>query len=180
MATAPSFVIPRCSGTCAGLDRALEPAERIVVVLLEPTEAIDGDGFERLDFTQEAWEAGSRPDPSRTVFAVWHAEAPVPGKKADALISAQGLLDLFEQLEGTEEPRRRAFRYVLALQLMRKRQLEYAGTGPGGLLVRPRGSDTESEPLVVHDPQSAGELDEQALEDLAEQVEALMEPTDAP
>lgn len=149
-----------------------------MVVLLEPEQQLDSDAFDRADFSLEAWRDGARPEASRVVFASWQAAAPVPGKKADALISADGLFDLFEQLEGTDDPKRRAFRYVLALQLMRKRRLEYVGAAEGQLLVRPRGAEPEEDPMVVHDPQSAGELDEQALEELAEQVEALMEPTD--
>ncbi|MGP1271930.1 MAG: hypothetical protein ACTS22_01210 [Phycisphaerales bacterium] len=179
MSSASTIVIPRCTGVCAGSGRALEPGERIVVVLLEPVEPVEGEGFERLDYAALSWEDGARPEAGREVFAVWHAAAPSGGKRQEGLISAEGLLDLFEQLAETEEPRRRAFRYVLALQLMRKRQLEYAGARGGVLLVRPRGAEADAPAIEVHDPQASGELDERALEELAEQVEALMEPGDA-
>ncbi|MEM8756190.1 MAG: hypothetical protein AAGF47_00220 [Planctomycetota bacterium] len=180
MSTAAAFSIPRSTLRCASTGRSFEPGEPIVVVLLEPSaeSEADADRFDRLDYTDAAWSSGARPDGSRTVFAVWHASAPEPGVKQDPLISPDGLMDLFEQLEGTDDPRRRAFRYVLALQLMRKRRLEYIGTQDHALLVRVRGSAEEEAPMVVHDPQAAGELDEAALADLAEQVATLMDGDD--
>ncbi len=175
MATAPTISIPRCTGRCAADDREFEPGEPIVVVL---TESVDDEALVRTDYSLAAWERDAMTlDAGR--FASWHAAAPHPEKRADSLISADGLLDLFEQLEGTEDPKRLAFRYVLALQLMRKRMLEYVGAAEGALLLKPRGADPEAEPIQVADPQSSGELDEAALADLAEQIELLMDPGDA-
>lgn len=174
MAAAPTISIPRCTGRCAADDRDLEPGEAIVVVL---TESADDEALVRTDYSLSAWERdGLTADAGR--FASWKAHAPHPDKKQDALISADGLMDLFEQLEATDDPKRLGFRYVLALQLMRKRALEYAGAREGVLLVKPRGADEHAEPIEVIDPQSSGELDEAALADLAEQVELLMDTGD--
>ncbi|MEO1717236.1 MAG: hypothetical protein AAFR76_09005 [Planctomycetota bacterium] len=174
MASAPTISIPRCTGRCAADDRELEPGEPIVVVL---SESADDEALLRTDYSLAAWERdGMTADASR--FASWHAHAPHPDKKTDALISADGLMDLFEQLETTDDPKRIGFRYVLALQLMRKRALEYAGAAEGVLLVKPRGAEEDAEPIRVVDPQSSGDLDEAALADLAEQVELLMDTGD--
>jgi len=132
----------------------------------------------RLDYSLEAWESGARPEKGRRVFASWRTQVHEPGKKEGALIGAEGLMDLFEQLGEAEEPRRVAFRYVLALLLMRKRQLEYAGSAEGAILVLPRGSEEGAEPIRVHDPQASGELDEAALAELAEQVEQVLDSGD--
>ncbi|MEO1583376.1 MAG: hypothetical protein AAFR96_02250 [Planctomycetota bacterium] len=175
MPAQPTISIPRCTGRCALEGRDLEPGEPIVVVLAETA---DGEAFERTDFSARAWETAA-PDGGGRV-AMWRSTAPHPDRSADPIISADGMLDLFEQLDGTEHAGRRAFRYVLALQLMRKRKLEYAGAGEGVLLVRPRGADADAAPIEVHDPQASGELDEAALADLAEQVAALMEPVEGP
>lgn len=143
---------------------------------------LEGAGEEeldRLDFSARAWEGGARAPEDRKVFATWRTVAHEPGRKADAVISADGLLDLFEQLADAEEPRRVAFRYVLALLLMRKRQLEYVGSRDGKLLVLPRGAEEGTEPTRVHDPQAAGELDESALAELVEQVEQVLDSGDA-
>lgn len=134
--------------------------------------------LQRLDFSLEAWESGARPEKGPRAFASWRTLAHEPGKKEGALIGAEGLMDLFEQLGEAEEPRRVAFRYVLALLLMRKRQLEYAGSEDGAILVLPRGSEEGAEPIRVHDPQASGELDEAALAELAEQVEQVLDSGD--
>jgi hypothetical protein len=147
----------------------------MVVVLLE---RVDDEELDRLDFSLDAWDQGARPDDDRQIFATWRTEVPEPGKKQDPLISADGLVDLFEQLGGTDDSRRLAFRYVLALMLMRKRLLEYVGSEDGHLLVLPKGSEDGAEPTRVHDPQAAGELDESTLMQLAEQIEQVLESND--
>ena len=154
----------------------MTPGEGMVVVLLERA---DDDELDRLDFSLSAWEGGARPEAGRSIFASWRTTVPEPGKKRESLISADGLVDLFEQLAETEDPRRLAFRYVLALMLVRKRLLDYLGTDSGSLLVRPKGSDPEAEPVRVHDPQAAGELDEQTLAELADQIEQVLDRGDA-
>lgn len=176
MSTTQPFAIPRSTNRCASTGEALVPGELMVVVLLD---GHSEDELERLDYSFKAWEGGARPDEDRRVFATWRTHVNEPGKKQDAIISADGLLDLFEQLGEAEEPKRVAFRYVLALMLMRKRQLEYVGTKEGKLLVLPKGSEEGTEPIAVHDPQASGELDEEALAELVEQVEQVLDPGDA-
>ncbi len=148
----------------------------MVVVLLDGQSE---DELERLDYSLSAWSKGARPDKDRRLFASWRTQVHEPGKKQDAMISADGLLDLFEQLGDAEEPKRLAFRYVLALMLMRKRQLEYVGTDQGQLLVKPKGAQEGADPIRVHDPQASGELDEGALAELVEQVEQVLDSGDA-
>ena len=176
MSTTQPFAIPRSTNKCAATGEALIPGETMVVVLLDGQSE---EELERLDFSLKAWEAGARPGKDRRIFASWRTEVHEPGKKQDAIIGADGLLDLFEQLADAEEPRRLAFRYVLALMLMRKRQLEYVGTDQGQLLVKPRGAEEGADPIRVHDPQASGELDEQALAELVEQVEQVLDTGDA-
>ncbi len=176
MSTTQPFAIPRSTNRCASTGETLVPGEMMVVVLLEGESE---EELERLDYALKAWEGGARPSDDRRIFATWRTQVHEPGKKQDAIISADGLLDLFEQLGEAEEPKRLAFRYVLALMLMRKRQLEYVGTKEGKLLVMPKGAEEGAEPIEVHDPQASGELDEQALAELVEQVEQVLDPGDA-
>lgn len=175
MSATQPFSIPRITGRCAATGDELVPGQTMVVVLLD---RLDDDELDRLDYSLAAWNAGARPEPDRRVFATWKTTVPEPGKKQDALISADGMVDLFEQLEGTEDPRRLAFRYVLALMLMRKRLLDYIGTEGNDLLVLPKGSEEGTEPTRVYDPQKAGELDEDALSQLAEQIEQVLDNVD--
>jgi hypothetical protein len=174
MSTAMTISIPRATGRCAGEDRRLEPGEAYVVVL---TEAEGSESLERTDYSRRSWEAGARP--AGPIFASWHAVAATGEPTPERRLSAESLLDLFEQLAEAEDPRRRALRYVIGLQLMRRRQLEPAGRAPGGMLVRMRGAPPEQEPMLLHDPQAAGELDEAALAELASQLELLMDAGDA-
>ncbi len=175
MSATQPFSIPRTTSRCAHTGEPLVPGRFMVVVLLERA---DDEELDRLDYSLEAWEGGARPADDRSVFATWRTEIPEPGKKQDPLISADGMVDLFEQLDGTDDTRRLAFRYVLALMLMRKRLLEYVGTEDSQLLVLPKGAEEGTEPTRVHDPQAAGELDEAALTQLAEQIEQVMESGD--
>ena len=64
----------------------------MVVVLLEGESE---EELERLDYSLKAWEGGARPDEARRVFATWRTLVNEPGKRQDAIISADGLLDLF-------------------------------------------------------------------------------------
>ena len=75
-------------------------------------------------------------------------------KKPEIVIDDAVLVDLFERLAGDERPQRIAFRYILALVLLRKRKLQLVGREQqeeGEIwLLRFRG--TEGEPLEVHNP----------------------------
>lgn len=173
MASLSNMSIPRATGRCAAEGRPLDPGEPVVVVLLERE---DSEELDRLDYAASAWEAGSRP--AGEVFAWWRAEAPIPGRRPGGLVSAEGLVDLFEQLGDAEDPRRLAFRYVLSLHLVRTRRLEFAGARPGVMLVRPRGSDPAEAPIAVADPIAGGELDEGAMQDLLVEVAALLDSGD--
>jgi len=114
-----------------------------VAVLAEPK---DGAGLLRLDFAAEAWDGGSRPEPPIRVFGFWRAMVSRAGAKKRLLVDDAALVDLFEQLEGATEPRKMAFRYLLALVLVRKRLLAMEGTrpakdgAPGVMLVRHKGT----------------------------------------
>ena len=61
-------------------------------------------------------------------------------------------MDLFERLADDERPQRAAFRFVLALILMRKRLLRFAGRKAGGeggkewWLMRPKGVGADQPP----------------------------------
>ena len=81
------------------------------------------------------------------------------------------------RLADDERPQRIAFRFVLALILMRKRLLRFVGRtdsdgdARGRWKLRPRGADPESLPLEVEDP---GLTDEDVRELTAQLGEVLM------
>jgi len=169
MAFAPSrqYEIARPTGVCAATGEAINPGDVMVATLAERQE---DDGFERRDYSAEAWEKGARP---AGMIGHWRTVMPEPGTEPKPFIDDDSLLGLFHQLEDAEEPSRLAFRFVLALMLLRKRMLRPAGMekreGQSIMLVRARGPEgwsADDPPIEVIDPG----LDEQTLESVTEQL----------
>jgi hypothetical protein len=73
-------------------------------------------GLARLDVAPEAWEG----PPSGTV-AWWRSRYPAPGQTGPALAPVDVLLDALEALE--EDPTAEPLRYLLAIQLVRRKAL---------------------------------------------------------
>lgn len=138
---APSYEIPRTSGVCASSGRELAPGEPYYAALVElPADQPAGDvadtgkdkaadalkalGMCRIDISREAWEGGYRPD---GLFGYWKSTVPEPNEKKKLFVDDAVLMNLLERLADATEPDRLAFRYVLALILMRKKLLRYDG-----------------------------------------------------
>jgi len=129
--TTASYELARPTGVCAATGRAIPTGERFVATLVER----DGR-LERADYSVEAWERGERPG---SLIGSWRTAMPAPNAKARLFVDDDALLDLFEQMEGATEPTRVAFRFILALILIRKRLLRYEGKRDGAMLVRAAG-----------------------------------------
>jgi hypothetical protein len=185
----PDYRIGKLNGVCAATGRKLAVGERFVAALAESAETED---LIRMDYSLEAWEQGARPEGGR-LFGFWRAVVPESDAKQRVLIDDDAIVDLFEQLAETTDPKRVAFRFVLALVLIRKKLLtcessraprakatgdggEGVGEGgsePGALLVRRRGDPRppEGPPLMeVIDPG----LTDEAIDDVIQQFEAVM------
>lgn len=164
-----TFTISRSTGTCSATSRALDSGERYVATLVErPGQPL----LERLDFSLEAWEKGARPTPPLRLFGVWRATMFPPDAKKQALLSDPELLELFEELGGAIEPRQQAFRYLLALLLVRRRVLKMVGSDSGRLLVQPKtlANAPEGATIEVKDPGLTDEAIAQAIEQLGQVV----------
>ncbi|MEX0885080.1 MAG: hypothetical protein WD009_01455 [Phycisphaeraceae bacterium] len=127
---ASGYEVPRTSGQCAATGRPLEPGEAYYATLVdvEPG-ADDADattasalGMARVDVSLAAWEQGYRPP---RLFSYWKTTVPQPNEKKKLFVDDAVLLNLLHRLADAEEPDRLAFRYVLALILMRKRLLRF-------------------------------------------------------
>jgi hypothetical protein len=174
------YEIARATGVCAASGKKIEPGDEFVAVLVER----DGDeegGLQRVDFSAAAWDKGTRPKKPLRVFGHWRAKMQPPGQNKKPLIDDAALMDLFEQLEGAEEPSKISFRFVLALILVRKKLLKYegahrdgAGTGPVMLVRRAtKASEPPAEVVEVCDPQ----MDDAAVGEAVEQLSAIMAGT---
>ena len=146
-----NYQVARFTGLCARTGEPLEPGTECVATLCE---RIEDDGLDRQDFSLSAWEAGARPE---RLFSFWRTTVPEPRQRRKILLDDQVLMDLFEALAEDDRPQRVAFRFVLALILLRKRLLKFVGrTGEGEnerWLMLPRKADPDRTPDEVVNPQ---------------------------
>lgn len=198
---APAYDIERPTGQCAFTGVKLQPGQPYIATLVEvdpppagaprPTGASAGSsgiandfGFKRLDVSLEAWQAGSRPD---RIYSFWRSTVPEANQKRKMFVDNDVLMSLFRRLADSDQPQRLAFRFVLALILMRKRLLKYESSQK-----RPRGAGGEGEPVlqewwrVSYKPPGPGtepeffevlnpELDETQIEQVTQQLGEVLE-----
>ena len=164
------YEITRATGACAATGRVIQPGEEYMAALIE----VGDERLERRDYSLEAWQSSARPP---RLFGYWRCQMEQPGAKRQALIDDAALMDLFEQLEGTTEPARVSFRYLLALLLMRKKLLKYEGTvrtSSGPAVMRLRQATPAGAPpaplLEVTDPG----MNDAAVAEAIEQITAVM------
>lgn len=173
--TSASFDLGRSRHRCAVSGVGFSPGDGVVVALFED---LDADGvLHRLDFSMAGWEKfrggaevvveegeamSAWAVPAR-VFASWKSVASEAGQKKRALMDEGSLLELFESLEGATDESQLAFRFVLALVLIRRKLLVHAGAvaaheggseagGDALLLVRAKGDPAEVPAMEVVQP----------------------------
>lgn len=79
-------------------------------------------GMKRVDISLEAWDQGHRPD---RLFSFWRSTVPQPNEKKKLFVDDEVLIDLLMRLENHDQADRLAFRFVLAILLMRKKLLHF-------------------------------------------------------
>ncbi|WP_432799403.1 hypothetical protein [Poriferisphaera sp. WC338] len=128
-----TYDIERPTGRCAFNDRELEPGEHYYATLVELTaeemeqlaktdKVKSALGLKRLDVSEEVWEKGNRPN---HLFGFWKTTVPEPNEKKRQFVDNSVLMEMLKKLGITEDEDKIAFRYVLALILMRKKLLRY-------------------------------------------------------
>lgn len=124
-----NYEVQKPSGFCLATGNSLEPGEAcysaLVDIPAEEREPNDQLGMKRVDVSVGAWEQGFRPP---HLFSFWKTTVPEPNQKKKMFVDDAVLLNLLRRLEDATEPQRLAFRYVVALILMRKKLLRYDGT----------------------------------------------------
>jgi hypothetical protein len=96
---------------CSRTGRGFASGEPFVSALVR-----GAGGLARLDVAAEAWEG-----PPAGTIAWWRSRYPTPGQTGPVLAPVDVLLDAFEALE--EDPAAEPLRYLLALQLVRRKVL---------------------------------------------------------
>ncbi len=108
------------TGLCAHSGEVIRPGVAYVAALVD-AEGEDGSTtLHRIDTSLAAWDAGSRP---AGLIAFWRSEAPRPDDRRTRLVDDDTLLDMLDRLGDADEPKQLAYRWVLALLLLRKRLL---------------------------------------------------------
>ncbi len=109
------YQIQGSSRQCARTGRALQPGEWIYSVLYER----DGQ-WVREDISADAWTG-----PPEQAFSFWKTRVAPAAAAAKPALNLELLWDCFERSSASQEPRQIAFRYVLALLLMRRKRLRF-------------------------------------------------------
>lgn len=124
-----NYEVSKPSSECTATGEALEPGQdcysALVDIPAEEREANDQLGMKRIDISAKAWEDGHRPP---HLFGFWKTTVPEPNQKKKTFVDDAVLLNLLRRLEDATEPQRLAFRYVVALILMRKKLIRFDGT----------------------------------------------------
>lgn len=148
-AASSPYHLGRSSGRCAETGRAFEPGETHIATVVERE---GEEGFERVEYSEDAWSGGARP---ARLFGYWRATAAAPGEKKKPFVDDGSLLELFDSLEDAEDDRA-ALRFVVTLMLLRKRMLRHVGQrhrqDRREMLVRRAGEPAEAPAIAVLDP----------------------------
>ena len=109
---------------CYATGRVLAAGERVYSALAD-----DGGLLVRRDYAADAW-----PGPPADAVAHWAGRVPASTAAKKPTFNDGLLLDCFHHLGGRPDPDRAAFRYVVALLLMRRKRLKFEDvrTLPGG------------------------------------------------
>ena len=154
--------IERPLGQCSGTGRTIEEGEDYFAALVETDE-----GLSRRDFCKEYWESEG-PE----VYCYWKTRLSDSDEKKPMFVDDDMLMAFFDRLESEEDGEKVNFRFVLALILMRKKQLKYDSSrtkdGREVWRLRVRGEDRYVE---VTDPH----LDEEQVEQLSEQLGQILQ-----
>ncbi len=163
------YRVGRSTGVCAATDQTLEPGAACVATLCERPE---DDGFDRRDYAPQAWEAAPRPI---NLFSFWRTTVPQPHAKQATFVDDDVLWDLFERLAEDTRRQRMAYRFILALILLRKKRLRYVGRiGQGETerwLMVPKGADANLPPLEVVNPH----LRDEDIRELTDQLREVLQ-----
>lgn len=131
----------RPRGACAVSGRPFVPGELFYSTLVR-----SGGDLDRLDVAAEAWTG-----PPAASLAWWRSAYPAADAAGHELAPVDVLLDVLEEFEGSEEDA--PLRYLLALQLVRRRALRIVDTSAeedaGTLVVACRKREREYRVPVV-------------------------------
>jgi hypothetical protein len=117
------YEIARSAGACAACGRQLAAGEEFMAVLKETPEQLC-----REDYCLKCWSAEGIEGAAASALGTWKTRIPQPREKKRLFVDDDLLVNFLERLSDADAPAKIAFRYVLALVLMRKKLLVYDRT----------------------------------------------------
>jgi hypothetical protein len=112
------YQIQASTRRCAVTGREIRPGERFYSVLVD-----EGGTFVRRDYSETSWQG-----PPEGAFSFWKTRLGENHKPRRPPIDDELLLECFRRLEGESQPNQVAFRFVLALLLVRRKRLRLEET----------------------------------------------------
>lgn len=147
--------------SCSACGRRFQPGRTFFSALTRE----EGE-FRRTDYCRRCWQETGE----EGFFSYWKTRE--RGEEEEQQVDSAVLKDLFWRLEDPQNAREKAFRFVLALYLCRRKTLALAGSGGGEdgkvLLFESRESD---ELIRVEDPG----LDDAQLEQVTARLKELLQ-----
>jgi hypothetical protein len=136
---------------CAVTGRALKEDEKCYSVLIEQQ-----GRFQRYDYSLEAWQG-----PPPGAIGCWSSRALPKEMHKRIRKDADALLADFHALDGTPDPEKLNYRYVIALLLLRSKKLQLAGANhdAGVEFMRLRCPRTHAEYQVMSRPLTELEIE---------------------
>lgn len=111
--------ITRAGPACSRCARALAPGDDHFSVLLD-----NKTEFVRQDVCPDCWNRSAPPE----CVGFWKTQVPRRDAKRKKFVDDDVIVNFFERCDGTDDPLKCNFRFVLGLVLLRKRLLKYENT----------------------------------------------------
>jgi len=108
--------IAKSERCCARCEAVFEEGQAYTSAIYEQ----DAD-FTRKDYCPACWE---NEIDHEAVFSFWRTRVPRKDEQRRVFVDDSVIMDFFRRLAGSDEPKSINFRYIIALMLMRKRQLK--------------------------------------------------------
>ncbi len=150
---AGTYELGRFSGVCASTQQPIESGDEFIAALVDAVDESGHPVLRRIDYASVAWAEGVRPE---ALVCFWKSVAPEPGEKRQTFVDDETLLEMVQRTDSETDARRCAFRWILALVLLRRKVLKLDGivheADAEFWAFRPRGADPASEPFRIRNP----------------------------
>lgn len=158
---ADTYRISRSQPSCSGCGQAFEEGRRFFSALTEH----EGE-FARTDYCADCWEKA----PKDGIFCHWRTRRAAQARRQ--VVDSEVMLEFFDRLAGQDAPTKKAFRFVIALYLMRRKEFKLLGVereGDRELMKFAR--RTAGDEVMVENPG----LDEEQIQEASAQLSELLE-----